>query len=503
MQKIKKYPISMTSSLREDKPLNFRLIVKNLSVVICIEALCMALPLLVSLFYGQSDTRAFLYSILITLVVGLAMYCTHVKTNNFYARDGFAVVALSWIFVSFFGSLPFLLCGSIQSPVNAFFETASGFTTTGATILTDIECLPKGILFWRSFTHWIGGMGVLVLTLAILPSVGASFYHVMKAESPGPSTEKLVPKIGQTAKILYSIYIVLTTSLVILLLIAGMPLYDALIHAFGTAGTGGFSNKNLSVGAYGNVYIDIIITLFMFLFGVNFSLYFQILKGNFKNFYRNEEFRFYIAVVVTSIVMIALNLISNGFYTIGDGFRYSAFQVSSIISTTGYTTADFNLWPVFSRLVLVILMFIGASAGSTGGAMKCVRFLLLFKIIRREISKIIHPRAVHTVKLEGKTVNEKTLWGATTFFFLYIIIFVISSLVVSLNGKDLISSVTAVTATIGNIGPGLGIVGPVGNYSEFSALSKLVLSFCMIAGRLELFPMLVLFSPTAWKQVSR
>ncbi|NLM27107.1 MAG: TrkH family potassium uptake protein [Clostridiaceae bacterium] len=482
--------------------MNIRLIIKNLSIVICIEALCMLFPFLIALIYGQNDAMAFLLSALITFCAGLLMLTTKVKTNNFYTRDGFAVVALSWIFVSVFGSLPFLLSGTIPSPVNAFFETVSGFSTTGATILDNVETLPRGIIFWRSFTQWMGGMGVLVLTAAVLPSAGASFYHVLKAESPGPNPEKLVPKIGQTAKILYSIYIVLTSFLVILLLIAGMPLYDALVHAFATAGTGGFSSKTLSIGAYGSVFIDVIITVFMFLFGINFTLYYHTLKGNFRSFFKNEEFRFYIGLVFASIIAITLNLVLNGFYSFGEGLRHSAFQVNSIISTTGYSTTDFNLWPVFSKFILVMLMFIGPSAGSTGGSVKCIRFLLLFKIIKRELAKIIHPRVVHTVMIAGKAVDETTLWGTMAFFFIYIIIFVISSLIVALDGKDLISSVTAVITSIGNIGPGLGIIGPMGNYSGFSDLSKIVLSFCMIAGRLEIMPLLVLFSPAAWKRAS-
>jgi len=462
----------------------------------------MLFPFLIALLYGQDDARAFLFSALITLCVGLLMLRTRVKTNNFYTRDGFAVVALGWVLVSVFGSLPFLISGAIPSPVDAFFETVSGFSTTGATILENVEVMPYGILFWRSFIHWMGGMGVLLLTVAILPSAGASFYHVMKAESPGPGPEKLVPKIGQTAKILYSIYIVLTALLVILLLTAGMPLYDALVHAFGTAGTGGFSIKNLSIGAYGSVFIDIIITVFMFLFGINFTLYYHMLKGNIKSFYKDEEFRFYIGLILASIIAITLDLVLNGLYSVGEGLRYSAFQVNSIISTTGYATADFNLWPVFSKFVLVMLMFIGPCAGSTGGSMKCIRYLLLFKIIKRELSKIMHPRAVHTVKLTGKTIDETTLWETMAYFFIYIFIFVTSSLIVTLDGKDLVSSVTATAAAIGNIGPGLGLVGPMGNFSDFSSLSKIVLSFCMIAGRLEFLPILILFSPSAWKKAS-
>lgn len=482
--------------------MNFRMIFKSLGIVILIEGLCMIPSMLVSLIYRQHDTSAFLFSILITLAAGLLLYLIPIRTNNFYARDGFAVVSLAWILLSLFGALPFLLSGAIPAPVDAFFETASGFSTTGASILTEVESLPKGILFWRSFTHWMGGMGVLVLTLAILPSVGASSFHIMRAEATGPSTEKLVPKLGQSAKILYTIYTVLTATQIIFLLIAGMPLYDSLIHAFGSAGTGGFSSRNLSIGAYGSVFIEIIITVFILLFGVNFSLYFKILKGNARYFYKDAEFRFYFGTILVSVLLITLNLFGNGIFSVGEGLRHSSFQVASIITTTGYATTDFNLWPTFSKLILVTLMFFGASAGSTGGGMKCIRILLLLKVAKREIAKIIHPRAIHTVKVNGKVIEEETLSGTMAFFFVYFAIFAVSFLIVSLDGKDVTSTVTAVIASISNIGPGLELVGPTGNFSSFSDLSKAVLTFCMIAGRLEILPMLILFSPLSWKKVS-
>lgn len=478
------------------------MILKSLGVVVSIEALCMLPSLIVSLIYQQGDARSFLYSIIITIAVGVLLFLIRPKSTNFYARDGFAVVALSWILMSLFGSLPFLFSGAIPSPIDAFFETVSGFSTTGSTILQDIESLPKGILFWRSFTHWIGGMGVLVLTLAVLPTVGASSFHIMKAEATGPSTEKLVPKLGQTAKILYAIYTVMTTMQVILLLVAKMPLYDALIHAFGSAGTGGFSNRNLSVGAYGNVAIEVIITVFCFLFGINFSLYFQILKGNFRNFFKDEEFRFYLGTVVVSILFITIQLLSKGVFNLGESLRHSSFQVVNTITTTGYSSTDFNLWPSFSKLILLILMFFGASAGSTGGGMKCIRIILLLKAARREVARIIHPRAIHTVKSGGKVVDEDILSETKTFFFIHMAIFAVSFLLVSLEGKDLTSTVTSVIATLSNVGPGLEIVGPTGNFADFSVLSKFVFSFCMIAGRLELIPMLILFSPQAWKKGS-
>jgi trk system potassium uptake protein TrkH len=480
--------------------LNYRAIAKSLGIVVFIEGVCMLPSLLVSLIYRENDAKAFVYSIVITITVGLLLYRIHAKSSNFYTRDGFAVVSLSWILVSFFGSLPFLLSRTIPAPIDAFFESVSGFSTTGATILQEIESLPKGILFWRSFTHWMGGMGVLVLTLAVLPSVGASSFHIMKAEATGPSTEKLVPKLGQSAKILYTIYTVLTAAQVIFLLIAGMPLYDSLIHAFSSGGTGGFSNRNLSVSAYGNVFIEVIITAFVLLFGVNFGLYFQILKGNFRNFYRDEEFRFYIGTVLVSVLIITLQLSAKGIFTFGESLRHSSFQVASIITTTGYVTTDFNLWPALSKCILMILMLIGASAGSTSGGMKCIRILLLFKIARREVAKIIHPRAVHTVKSGGRVVDEDTLSKTLAFFFIHFAILAISVLVVSLDGKDMTSTVTSVIATLSNTGPGLEIVGPTGNFYSFSVLSKLVFSFCMIAGRLELIPMLMLFSPHTWKK---
>lgn len=482
--------------------MNFRLIVKSLGLVIAIEALFMLPSLLVSLIYRQGDAPAFLYSILITLAAGALLYMVRTKNSNFYARDGFAMVSLSWILLSLLGSLPYLFSGVISSPIDAFFETVSGFTTTGSTILTDVESLPRGVLFWRSFTQWLGGMGVLVLTLAVLPTVGASSFHIMRAEATGPSTEKLVPRLGRTAKILYTIYTAMTTLLVIFLLIAKMPLYDALLHAFSSAATGGFSSRNLSIGAYGNVAIEVIITVFCFLFGINFSLFFQILKGNFSGFFKDEELRFYVGTVVISILMITLQLWIKGFFNLGESLRHSSFQVVTLITTTGYSSTDFNLWPTFSKLLLVILMFFGASAGSTGGGFKCVRILLLLKAVKREVAKVIHPKAIHTVKLGGRVVDEETLSEPMAYFFIYVATFAISFLIVSLDGKDLTTTVTSVIATISNIGPGLELVGPMGNFTGFSVLSKLTFTFCMIAGRLEVIPILILFSPHAWKKGS-
>lgn len=482
--------------------MNFRMIFKSLGMVLCIEGMCMFPSLAVSLIYKQSDSGAFLISISILLLAGLLMTRIRAVTKHIYARDGFAMVALGWILISVFGAMPFIVSGAIPSFVDAFFEAVSGFTTTGSSILKDVEVLPKGIVFWRSFTHWIGGMGVLVLTLAILPSAGANTIHIMKAETTGPNPGKIVPKMGQTAKILYIIYMVLTAINIVFLLVGGMPLYDSLIHAFGTAGTGGFSSKNLSVGAYGSVYFEIVITVFMLLFGVNFALYYQAIRGNLKSIIKDEEFRFYAGTVLAAIILIAFNINGKNVGSIWEGLRYSSFQVASVITTTGYATTDFNLWPVFSKAILLLLMVIGASAGSTGGGIKCIRILLLFKVIRREIAKIIHPRSVYTVKIGGRAVEEDTLSGVMAFFFLYMAIFAASTLVVAIDGKDLVTTISAVLSCIGNIGPGLELVGPLGNFSGFSVLSKVVLSLCMLLGRIEIYPILLLLTPSFWKRVN-
>lgn len=482
--------------------MNIRLIFSSLGSVLCIEAVLMIPALMVSVIYGQDDVYAFMISMLILLAAGFLLRLLKPKDSQMYARDGFAIVSLSWFFISVFGSLPFLISGAIPTPIDAFFETVSGFTTTGATILTEVESLPKGILFWRSFTHWVGGMGVLALVLAVLPSVKASTVHILVAESPGPNPGKLVPKIGQTVKILYLIYTVMTMIQIVLLLISGMPLYDSVVNTLGTAGTGGFSVKNTSIGAYNNVFAEVIITVFMFLFGTNFSLYYQMIKGDKKSFLRSAEFRFYLGTFLISIALITINLTGKIFGTAWESLRYASFQVSSIMTTTGYSTTDFNLWPSFSKAILVLLMFIGASAGSTAGGIKCVRIVLLMKLIRREVHKIIHPRSVYTVRLDGKPVDDETLSGVTVFFYAFIFIFAAALIIVSTDGKDMISNFTAVATCIGNVGPGLEIVGPMGNFSSYSVLSKAVFSFCMIAGRLEIFPVLLLLDPSFWRKVN-
>ncbi|MCQ1530895.1 TrkH family potassium uptake protein [Lutispora saccharofermentans] len=482
--------------------MNFKMVLKSLGILLICEAIAITPSLAVSGIYNDGAMKSFAYTLLMLIAAGLALINLKPQSKSIYARDGFAIVGFGWVLVSFFGSLPFYLSGSIPSLVDSFFEAVSGFTTTGASILTEVESLPKSILFWRSFTHWVGGMGVLVLTLAILPSVGAGTLQIMKAESPGPNPGKLVPRVGKTAKILYGIYFVITVVQIIFLIIAGMPVFDACIHTFGTVGTGGFSSKNISVGAYNNVFAEVIITVFMLMCGANFSLYYQVIKGNFKALFKDGEFRFYIGVVSLSIILITIDLYGNIFSSVGESLRHSSFQVASIITTTGYSSTDFDKWPIFSKLILFFLMFIGGCAGSTGGGIKNIRILLLIKAMKTELMQIIHPRAVYPVRIGGRAVDERTLSEIKSFFFAYIFIFVAASLIVSLDDFDIVTTLSSVAATLGNIGPGFAVVGPMGNFSAMSVLSKMTLSFAMLIGRLEIYPILLLAMPGFWKKVS-
>jgi len=477
--------------------MNFRLVFKVTGKALMVEAVSMLIPLLVSLIY-QEDPTPFLYTIPLVMIIGFLLSLMP-SNDHFFPREGFFSVALIWLLMGAFGALPFFFSGYFNSYIDCFFEAVSGFTTTGASILTAVEPLPRGILFWRSFIHWLGGMGVLILTIALLPSLGARTLHLMKAESPGPVVSKLVPKSSQSSKILYGIYCALTAIEVIILRIAGMPWYDSIVHSFATAGTGGFSTRNLSIAAYGSPAIEIIITIFMLLFSVNFSLYFLLLCGKVKQVLKSDELRFFLIIVFASIILISIN-IWDLYPTGGESIRHAAFQVGSIISTTGFASTDFNLWPEFSRILLVLLMFIGACAGSTGGAIKCSRVLLLGRCIKREIRQVIHPRAVNVVKLDGRVVDESGLRSVHIFFSAYILITLGATLLVSLDNYSFGTTFTAVVSCIGNIGPGLELVGPMGNYALFSGFSKLVLSLCMIIGRLEVLPILVLFSGNVWKR---
>lgn len=478
--------------------MNFKTVFRVAGFTLLVEAAAMLLPMGVALYYGE-DTSPFLKTIGIMVVLGLLSVFALRGQRKFFAREGFFSVGLIWVLSGVFGALPFWFSGQFGSYVDCFFETISGFTTTGSTILTVIEGLPLGLLFWRSFTHWLGGMGVLILTTALLPFLGINSNHLIQAESPGPVKSKLVPRASQSSKILYAIYLGLTIIQVLCLRIAGMPLYDSFIHAFGTAGTGGFSNRNLSVGAYGNPTFEIIITIFMILFSLNFALYFLVLTGKIKQALKSDELRFFLAVTAIATAIISINIAAS-MPTYADAVRTAAFQVASVISTTGFATADFNRWPELSRMLLVILMFIGACAGSTGGGMKCSRILVILRTIKAQVRSIIHPRAVSVVKLDGAPLSDSTVRTIYTYFATYIFITFVSALVVGLDNFSFGTTLTAVITCISNVGPGLEAVGPMGNFAAFSPLSKLVLSMCMVIGRLEIFPILVLFSRSAWKR---
>ena len=457
----------------------------------------MALPTVVTLVEKEPLTP-FLIPILLLLLVGLPLSMHKPKRTALFARDGFVIVAFAWIVMSLFGCLPFLLSGGIPNFFDAFFETVSGFTTTGATILTEVETLSRGVMFWRCFTHWIGGMGVLVFIMAVLPMHDGHGMHIMRAEQPGPSVGKLVSRMSDTAQILYGIYFVLTLVLILLFLFGGMSFYDACVHAFSTAGTGGFSSHSSSIGAYNSIYIEVITGVFMLLFGVNFNLFYYLLIRRYKDVFRSEELRVYVSVVAISIVAIALN-ITRMYGSFFAGLRHAFFHVSSIITTTGFATVDYNLWPSFSRIILVIIMFMGACAGSTGGGMKVARFIILAKTSYHDMRRMLHPHAVSTVRFEGKPLQDKLLRTTHLYLTVYIMVFVPSLLLLSLEGFDLTTTITALVACINNIGPGLNLVGPMGSFAPFSGASKLLLSFTMLIGRLEIFPILLLFSPSIWK----
>ena len=480
--------------------MNFRAVLSILGDVVKYMIALLFVPLLIALYYGEGDAKAFLLAIIIGAPIAYILSSVKAEKKAIYAKEGFLIVGFAWIIISAIGALPFVLSGAIPNFIDAFFETVSGFTTTGATILTAIEGLPKGILFWRSFTHWIGGMGFLIFMLALVPSLGSNSIHLLKAESPGPSPGKIVPKIKETAKILYLIYFAFTVIEGILLMFAGMNLYDAVIHAMGTAGTGGFSNMNASIAAFNSQAIEWIITIFMLIFGINFALYFQVLKGKIKGFFENEELRYYLLIILAAFIFITFNILSLNGGDVMLSIRQSAFQVSSIVTSTGFATVDFNFWPTLSKLIIVMLMFVGAMAGSTGGGIKTVRIVIMLKAIKREINKIIHPKRVNSVKIDGKTVDEDIIQGVFLFIGAYIIISLIAIFIISFDNFDVVTTVTSVITTMSNIGPGLEVVGPAGNFAAFSPLSKIVLSFCMLVGRLEIYPMLIMFSPSIWRK---
>lgn len=479
--------------------MNYKMVAYLLGRILLIVAALMCLPFLIAVIGQEKTWFGFLLAVLGQLALGLACSAKKPKNQEFYAKEGFVIVAMVWVLTSLFGALPFYVSGEIPSYIDALFETISGFTTTGATILNDIEALSKSTLFWRSFTHWIGGMGVLVFVLAVLPKSHASqSIHLMRAEVPGPQVGKLVSRMRGTARILYAIYLVMTLVEVLCLKAAGMPWFDSLLSAFSTAGTGGFSVKNASIAAYDSALIDGIITIFMLLFGVNFTLYYLILTGHVLQALKSEELRWYVGILGAFSLLITLNIMPQyaGFW---NAFRYAIFQVGSVITTTGFITADFNKWPVFSKLLLMILLFMGACAGSTGGGFKVSRVLILLKASIRELRQQISPRSVTTLTLEGRPLEDKTAYGVLVYLAIYVFVFICSHLLIALDSESYLTGFTAVATCLNNVGPGLDAVGPVENFSHFSGFSKLVLSVDMLAGRLELLPILTLLSPATWR----
>lgn len=479
--------------------MNYAMIRYIIGWILNFEAAFMSPSFVVGLIYREKSAWAIFATMLLCLVIGVPMVLLkRPKQAVFYAKDGFVSVGLSWVVLSVMGALPFVISGSIPHPVDALFETVSGFTTTGSSILSDVEALPKCMLFWRSFTHWVGGMGVLVFMLTILPMSGGYHMNLMRAESPGPSVERFVPTVKSTAKILYGIYICLSLLELLLLLVGKMPMFDALTLTFGTAGTGGFGIKNDSIGSY-TTYQQTVITIFMILFGVNFNVYFLFLLKKIRQGLKNEELRAYLGIILGAILLITVN-IAGKFGNPFLAFHHAAFQVGSIITTTGYSTVDFDTWPTFSKTVLVLLMLIGASAGSTGGGIKVSRIVILAKSVKKELKQYLHPHSISKIKMDGKPVEHEVVRSINVFLIAYLLIYAVSMLIVSLDNFDFTTTFTSVAATINNIGPGLDLVGPAANFGILSVPSKLVLVFDMLAGRLEIFPLLLLFVPDTWRK---
>ena len=486
--------------------MNYRMIFYMIGRLLQLESVLLLLPAAVCLIYGDGGLAAMLISAAVAAAVGTAMtLLRRPKNQTIYAKEGFVIVALSWLLLSAVGALPFVISGALPGFVDAFFETVSGFTTTGATVATALRPMGEalgmshGVLFWRSFTHWIGGMGVLVLMMALSPSQSGRTIHVMRAEVPGPIVGKLVPRLRDTAKILYLIYLAMTVAEIVCLCVAGMPLFDSMVHTFGSAGTGGFGIYSTSIGEY-NAACQWIITVFMWLFGVNFNVYYLLLIRSFRSALTNRELWLYGGITLASVAAITANVWAQMPYTtFEETVRHSAFQVSSIMTTTGYSTTDFNLWPMFAKCVLVLLMFIGACAGSTGGGLKVSRVMLVGKAVGRELKRLVHPRSVGVIRLEGKRVEESVVQSATAYVALYFLLFGGAFLLLCLEPAfDLESNFTAVAACINNIGPGLGAVGPTGSYADYSVLSKVVLSFAMLLGRLEIYPLVLALMPATW-----
>ncbi len=481
--------------------MRYSIVAKILSYLLVFLGLTMITPLPFSYYYGGSDFWGIALSAGICLIIGLAgVYFIPTNNKDIRSKEGFAIVSFGWLTFALFGSLPYLLGGATDSFTDAFFETMSGITTTGASVFHNVEAIPHGVLFWRSLTHWFGGMGIIVLTIAILPFLGVGGMQLFKAEVPGPVVDKLSPRITETAKILWGVYLFFTIVQTILLLLGGMNLFDSLCHSFGTMATGGFSTKNASVGAYSSAYIDYVIIVFMILAGTNFSLLYWLLRGKFRNLFTNGEFRFYISIILLSTFFIGIHLFFNHNGNVFDSLRYSLFQVVSIMTTTGFATADYELWSPSSQLILFGLMFVGGCAGSTGGGLKVIRLIILFKFIYNELVRLIHPQAIIYVKFGSLSIDKKVLVNVAGFFMIYVMIAAAGTIIVSFFDIDLLTSFGAVAATLNNVGPGIGYVGPTENYSQMPDAVKWILSLLMMLGRLEIYTVVILMAPAFWKK---
>ena len=481
--------------------LNWNVIFRVTGALFIIIGFSMLPAMIVSVIYDEPDiTEAFIKTIIPSIIFGgLLILLNKQEEGRTKVRDGYIIVALCWILASCVAAVPFVISGEIPNPIDAFFETCSGFSTTGSSILTDVESMSKGLIFWRSFTHWIGGMGILIFAIALLPNLGISGQAIAKAETPGPTLDKLTPKLSDTAKMLYQLYICFTAAETILLMFGGLSLFDLLVHTFGTVGTGGFSSYNDSVAHFDSVYVDIVISIFMIMSGVNFNLYFIIFRQNLKGFFKDAELRLFLSIVGIATLLISINLYASGtISTIGASLRYSLFQTSTIISTTGFATANYDIWPTFSKMILLILMFIGGCSCSTGGGLKVIRILVILKLIKRGVSLKLHPNAFVSLKINNKPLPVDTVSAIASFVFLYIITIFVSTVLVSMDGFSLLTSFSAVVTCLGNVGPGFDLVGPVMNFSIFSNGTKLILSFLMLAGRLELFTIFLLLTPRFW-----
>lgn len=479
--------------------MNWQRVIRTLGTVVCSEAVMLIVPMLIALFNGE-NWQAILVSALIAAAIGLLCFAARPNDKPIYAKEGIFIVASSWIVISAIGALPFFIDGAIPSYIDALFESVSGFSTTGSSILTDVEALPRGLAFWRSFTHWVGGMGVLVFVIAIVPQANTNTMHVMRAEVPGPIVSKVLPRARESALLLYGIYVVMTALEVVLLLAGGMPLFDSVLNSFATAGTGGFAIKNASIAAYNSPYVEYVIGIFMMLFGVNFNVYYFILLRRIGRIFKDEELRAYLAIIAASTLVITLNLLER-YDSFWYALRTAFFQVASVITTTGFCTDDYNLWPTLSKMVIFALMFIGASGGSTGGGIKVSRIIIMIKKVWQDLTRMLRPNAVTAVRLDGRKVEDGAVSATMAFFAAYMIFAAVGIFIISFDNLDFESTVTAVITCLSNVGPGFGVVGPAGNFSALSDLSKITLSIGMLLGRLEIFPLVMFFSPRMYKKM--